>query len=193
MFATQRAVIPEILQQHFDELQFLWGQHRAALRSPEYKLSDLRRLEERIEAHLDGLLVPGERVIPLVKGGLAGEDPLQAFAAAYVLLRLNRENATKQVLDAFLNAQGPALEGLRDALCHSPITEILPSIRGAFTSAPAPIAVAAAEILAFHARLDPNPRRLADFFADEDAGVRRAAWRVAAILDSTSRGARRSE
>ena len=177
-------VIPEVYEKHLEEFQSLWQQRRELLFSPELKPGDLREWEQRIEEHLDALLVPGEAITPVVEEALSADEPGVVFAAAFGLLRLERQSAAELVLGALLEAEGEPLEGIGKAMCHGPIELIEDRLRDAVTSMPAPIAVAAAEALAFHGRLDPKADRLAEFFQDEDPAVRRKAWRVAAMLDS---------
>src|SRR5437868_12873331 len=98
-------VLIDIVKEHFEELQFLWGQRRPALRSPLYTARELLDLEERIEAHVQGLLVAGDQVIPLVEEGLTGDDPLLVFASTYALLRLNTEAAIQRAGAAFAAAE----------------------------------------------------------------------------------------
>ena len=184
MAEPKTRVIVNILEEHFEELEFLWGQRQAALRSPEYTARELAELEERIEAHVQGLLVGGDATSPLVEEGLTADDPLVAFAAAYTLLRLNREAAAERVIQALLQADGPQLKGVRHALCHGPIELVLDQLRQAVDRTSAPVAVSAAEALAFHHELDAETGRLDDFLKDDNADVRQAAWRIVALLDS---------
>jgi uncharacterized protein (TIGR02270 family) len=175
-------VIPEILQHYLEELGALWGLRQNALRSPDYTVDDLVELEERIEAHVDGLLCSGEHAVPLLEEALAGDEPEAAFAAAYALLRMTNGTAARRVVEAFLEAEGGALDGIREALCHGAIDSIEGRLREACDSAPAPVAVAAAEVLAFHQKLKSDPKRMAELFEHEDPQVRRRAWRVAALM-----------
>ena len=103
------AFIPDIAQEHSEELQFLWTQRRHALRSAAYTMREMSRLEERIEAHVQGLLVLGEHLPAFVAPDLASSDEMAAFAAAYVLLRLGTEDALARVRDTLLVAEGPRL------------------------------------------------------------------------------------
>ena len=59
--APKLNVIPDILEEHYEELQFLWGVRRKMLRSGMQYLRDLLQFEERIEAHLQGLLLAGSQ------------------------------------------------------------------------------------------------------------------------------------
>ncbi|MGI9500765.1 MAG: TIGR02270 family protein, partial [Geminicoccaceae bacterium] len=54
------AIIPHIVEQHAEEAAFLWLLRATAVKAPHYDLKDLARLDERVEAHIDGLRVAGE-------------------------------------------------------------------------------------------------------------------------------------
>ena len=63
------AFIPDIAEEHYEELQFLWTQRRNALRSSAYTMREMGMLEERIEAQTQGLLVLGDHLLELVSPG----------------------------------------------------------------------------------------------------------------------------
>ena len=50
-------VIPDIVSQHVEEAAFLWLLRSNAIRQPHYALKDIAKLDDRVEAHLDGLRV----------------------------------------------------------------------------------------------------------------------------------------
>jgi len=177
-------VIPEVYAKHLEEFAFLWGQRQAALRSPDYMLSDVARLEERLAAHRDGLLLAGEAAIPALEAVMAGEDPQAVSAAAYILLSLKIPKAAERVVEALLRAEAEKLEALRQPLCHGPIDLIEKPLRDAAESAPAPAAVTALEALAFHHRPDPAVDRLVEYVQDKNPQVRRTAWHIMATLNS---------
>lgn len=172
--------IPDIAEEHFEELQFLWLQRRAALHSSAYTMREMARLEERIEAHVQGLLVLGDDLAGIVAAGLASSDEMPAFAAAYALLRSGAANAIDRVRNALLEAQGKRLEGIREALAHGPAQPLIPLLQSLFVSAPPPLAVAAGEALAFHRALQVSAEQLSPLLRDEAPAVRHGAWRIAA-------------
>lgn len=174
------AFIPDIAQEHSDELQFLWTQRRAALYSSAYTMREIRMLDERVEAHVQGLLVLGEHLPDFVAPGLASSDEMAAFAAAYALLRLGTTEALERVRNALLEAEGKRLEGIREALAHGPAQPLIPLLQSLFVSAPPPLAVAAGEALAFHRALQVSAEQLSPLLRDEAPAVRRGAWRIAA-------------
>ena len=94
--------IPDILEEHLDELPFLWWQRRVALRSPLYTMRELGDLEERIEAHVHGVLAIGEaRAGSFIADRLAADDADAVFGAAFASLRFRTNTGTRAVLDAF--------------------------------------------------------------------------------------------
>src|SRR5512145_562956 len=73
-------VRPEIVSQHAEEAAFLWTLRSRAVGEPHYAPKDLARLDERVEAHLDGLRVAGPIGWEFCKGNLAHEGPGEVFA-----------------------------------------------------------------------------------------------------------------
>lgn len=174
--------IPDILEEHLEELAFLWGQRRNALRSPLYTVRAFAHLEERIAAHLQGVLAVGGEALPLLEATLRDGDSQTAFAAGCALLHHGDATAIDRVLEAFRHAVGPPLSGLRDALCHGPAGPLLPQVQ-ALTHTPGTArAVAAAEVFAFHADFPVDEQRVRRFLLDEDAAVRAGGWRLVAYL-----------
>src|SRR5437660_776458 len=148
MSSAKLSRIPDLLEEHVGEMAFLWGQRQTALDAFNYSRKAFLDLEDRIEAHVEGLLVGGEETISVVKGGLASEDATVSFAAGYSMLRLKSSIAARVVMEAFHQAQEGQLNGIRQALCHGPIELVMEDLKQTSASAPAPIAVAACEALA---------------------------------------------
>jgi uncharacterized protein (TIGR02270 family) len=96
----------DIYEEHLTEAAFLWGQWEAALLAPNYTLLEVARgPEERLRAHLDGLVLGGRAVAErLLLPALRGDEPQLAFAAAWALLHAEH---------------GDHLELVSDALCRS--------------------------------------------------------------------------
>ena len=58
--ASTPSIILDVVEQHAEDAAFLWNLRDAATDEPHYALRHLAALEERIEAHIDGLRVAGE-------------------------------------------------------------------------------------------------------------------------------------
>jgi uncharacterized protein (TIGR02270 family) len=185
MAAARARYIPDLVQVHIDDLAFVWGQRREALGSRRHSLREYAELNERLEAHLQGVLVaPPAALGAQLQMQLAGPDRDETFAAAFALLRLSDTASTHAVVVEFSHAQGAALAGLRDAFSLAPHALFAAEMRSALDQAKPPTAVAAAAVLANHHLLDAASPRLARLIDDEDAAVAQLAWRVAAVVDA---------
>jgi uncharacterized protein (TIGR02270 family) len=179
------AFIPDIVEEHFEELQFLWVQRRNALRSSQVRERELVMLEERIEAHAEAMLVIGDRVVDFVRPALAGDEEMPAFAAATALLRLATPDAIERVAEAFGGASGNKLAGLRDALACGAARPLTAQLTAQFLSAQPDRAAAAGEVLAFHSAMSPNAGQLERLVSAEQPFARASAWRLVAYCAVT--------
>ncbi|MGA2257787.1 MAG: hypothetical protein ABSG53_24250 [Thermoguttaceae bacterium] len=176
----------KVIEKHLQEFGFLWGQGQNALRSPEYKLPDLKLLASRIEAHFDGLRLAAQAAPDFLVAKLKGDDAWGVFAAAFALLQLQMPEAASAVVQALLKAEPEQIEPLRQALLHGPIDPVEKQLREVALSAPPHVAVAALEALLYHGRQVVERQRLAEFVRHEDPAVRSAAWRIVALGDATN-------
>jgi uncharacterized protein (TIGR02270 family) len=172
--------IPDLVEEHYDELQFLWSRRRLALASPSYTEQQLSELEERIAGHADGLLALGDRLVEFVESALNGEEELPAFAAAFALVRRGDPDNLRRVLDALERAAGNKLRGLRDALAHPAAAPIAPQLTSLFLEASPPVGAAAGEALAFQGAIAPAARQLERFIRAEQPTTRASGWRLTA-------------
>ena len=75
-------IIKPIIEQHAEEAAFLWLLRNAAVHEPHYSLKDLAELDNRLEAHLDGLRIAGEAAWKICQKALSIEEPGEVFVAA---------------------------------------------------------------------------------------------------------------
>src|SRR2546427_6023009 len=174
--------IPDILEEHVEELAFLWEQRQAAVRDPRYTIRELTHLEERITAHLHGVLAGGEVALPLLEDTLSADDPHMVCAAASGLLQAKNGAATARGRDSFGHAQGPVLAALQDALAQAPLNPGVAPFRELFHGGPAPVGAAAGTILAFHSVLEPTIPQIERLLRHEDAVVRQSGWRLVGYI-----------
>jgi len=174
----------DILEEHFEELGFLWSQRLNALRSPEYTVESLARLDGRIAAHADGLALAGEAALPVIEEGLLEEEAPVAFAAAFSLLLMGTEEASRRVHDRFLEAGAEGSLGIGQAMSFAPIGGIEQQLQQIVTSGENPRAVLAADALACHGMLDAGHPRVRAFLADPEPHVRVSGWRLTTRLQA---------
>lgn len=169
---------PDVLEEFFEELDFLWSQREAVVFASDWTLRDLAELEERAEAHLDGLRLSGADGIDLARPSLRGEEQGPATAAAFVLMEGRRPDLDAEIVRALVEAEAPAKEGIGIALRHTDAPRIAQELRRLATEHDPLTRSIAVDILAFH-RLGPPPPRLFDLFAFPDPAVRARACAAA--------------
>jgi len=182
----RRDFIAERVFTHAEELAYLWQRRRASVRSSELTLRDFSYLMERIEAHLQGMLVAGEALGEMFGGALAGDDRDEVFAAAWALLRSGRPDNARQVLEAFAAAGGAAIGGFADALAMAPPTHTEPTLRAALAHGSPAHAAAAALALASQRRFEAASPLPAPLLLQEGPEVAAMAWRAVLALDGTT-------
>jgi uncharacterized protein (TIGR02270 family) len=94
------AAVSRVLSQHADQAFFLWGLRDGAVAAPHYSLADLAKLDQRVEAHLDGLRIAGEEGWQLCRKELAWEGPGEVFAVAVLALGSADKSKIQSVLKA---------------------------------------------------------------------------------------------
>ncbi len=102
-------IIAEIVSQHAEEAAFLWLLRSNAIDQPHYALKDLAKLDDRVEAHLDGLRVAGEPGWELCKAALGNEEAGEVFAASVMAFESGIDSRMQTVLETI--EKTPALYG----------------------------------------------------------------------------------
>ncbi len=171
--------IPLIITQHAEEAAFLWLLRDAAVRAPHYSLNDLVKLDERVEAHLDGLRVAGDTGWAICQKALEGGDAGEVFAAAVLAFESGNAERIQGVVKAG-TAEIDVSRGLISALGWLPYEAAEKHIQ-ALLAAESPIARRAGiAAMAIHRQ---SPRRaLTDALADSDPAIKARALRAVGEL-----------
>ncbi|MGK3962596.1 TIGR02270 family protein [Sorangium sp. So ce1667] len=177
------AALHEIVERHCFEVSYLWRQRELAVESYAHDLDGVARLDERLDAHLDGLRIAGDAGLEtsltwLVRGGEEGKS------AAFAALVLAAERGEPRVISSLLERAG-AHPALGQACAAALGWLAAPAARAwveRFLSSEAPagwrsvgLALAAAQ------RIDPGAA-LAAALRSDDVLARRAAVRAAGEL-----------
>ena len=93
-------VIPNIIDQHHEDSSFNWLLRNNAVNQPHYKLKDLMKLDERVEAHIDGLRIAGDPGWEICREALACDETGEVFTATVLAF----ESAIPNRMNAILNA-----------------------------------------------------------------------------------------
>lgn len=89
-----------ISSQYQHGASFLWSLRTGAISGPHFELADLAVLDDRLEAHIDGLRIAGDDGWQLCRKELAWEEPGEVFAAAVLAL----ESGDRSKIDPVLKA-----------------------------------------------------------------------------------------
>lgn len=147
-------IIIPIIEQHAEEAAFQWLRRDAAIGEPHYSLSDLAKLDNRVDAHLDGLRIAGVGGWDICEKALEIEEPGEVFTAAFLAF----ESGDGEKIDKIVSvgSKSPELfRGLVSALGwqdHEHLNAILPSLLNANSLQYLRLGVAASAI---H-RIDPG-------------------------------------
>ena len=108
--------IPLVLETHAEDAAILWLQRDRAVDAPHFNPRLLERLEERLEAHVDGLRVAGEPGWAVAQAALARYgEPGEVFAAAVLALE-GRQPARIEAVLAAAASQPAAARALVSAM-----------------------------------------------------------------------------
>jgi uncharacterized protein (TIGR02270 family) len=164
-----------IAQEHLEEAEFLFAARHRALRSELYDLNRLAELEERLDAHLDGLAGAAEEDWPGFAEGLGADDPGIVAAAVAGLVLGGR---AEQVAAALWNSELDLLRGAATALWYVPLPAAIESLLLEALRDPASkLAALALDVLSAHGKLQAT--QLARFARNACPDVLAAAARAA--------------
>ncbi|MEP6934413.1 MAG: TIGR02270 family protein [Nitrospirota bacterium] len=175
-------IIEKIVFQHAEEVAFLWTVRNRAVDAQHYSLRSVARLDERLEAHLDGLRVAGEPGWEICKVALGLEWPGEVFAAAVLGFESGREEWIMAVLEVATKSPEPA-RGLVSALGWIPYTRVKEQIQTLLRSDSSTVKRIGLAASIIH-RHDPGSA-LRDAVSSPDVALRARALRAIGELGRT--------
>jgi uncharacterized protein (TIGR02270 family) len=175
-----RPVIEAIVEQHAEEAAFLWCQRDRATDAPHYARRHLARLDERVEAHVDGLRVADARGWEIALAQLEQHcEAGEMFAVA--ALALGSGDAARIDAMVALAAEKPeTLYGFFGAIGWSEPTTIAATVRR-WRDAADPVERLLFLVACSLHRASPGTGLIA-FLRDPDERVRARALRLAGEL-----------
>jgi uncharacterized protein (TIGR02270 family) len=91
-------VLEHIIAQHAEDAAFIWQMRAIATKSPHYALKDLAELDDRLDAHLEGLRIAGEPGWGICKDALSLQGAGEFFVAAVLAFESGSEQWVQDVL-----------------------------------------------------------------------------------------------
>lgn len=99
MATSPRAFLIELYEEYLEEASFLCEQRRTLLQNPEITWKKIGDFEERLEAHIDGLVVGDKLALHVCKRQAADGDFGELFAAVCVFCRQDQRDLVLAILD----------------------------------------------------------------------------------------------
>ena len=179
---TPPLIIEVVVEQHAEEAAFLWAARDRAVHSPNYSLRDLLALDERVEAHLDGLRVAEQFGWHLCEQALDSEEPGTVFTAAVLAFDGGDTGRIHRVLETACLAPQLA-RGLISALGWLPFSKVEGHIRELLGSERPELRRMGIAASAAH-RWDPG-QRLVQALADPNPRLRARAFKACGEVGKT--------
>jgi len=172
----------EVVSQHAEDAAFLWFSRDRAVRAPHYYLKDLVRLDERVEANLDGLRMAGAPGWDLAAEAMKQEAPGELFAASVLAFESKDSKRMDSVLEIAAKAT-PLGRAAISALGWMRFDDATPILETLLRSERAEVRRTAIAGYAVH-RVDPG-EALRRAIADADSRLQHRAFKAAAELGRT--------
>ncbi len=176
-----------VVEEHFEELQALWYVHSIAVRNERYFSGDLLKLQDRIAAHVNGVVLAGSRAHGIVQEALVSGDAGMVFAAVLTCLRTPDLPLHLPLFKAFDQADDQSAHGWIEGFCASPIAACESSLLERVETPEVNIASQAAYILAFHGNLTVDHPCIQRFMCDANPIVRQRGWAILSLFGTAFR------
>jgi uncharacterized protein (TIGR02270 family) len=176
---TVAHVIPDVLRRHCQQAAFLWTLRRRYVARADVRLEDLADLDERLEAHLDGIRTAQSRGWKACREALAEAGDGEVFVACLMALESDPPRRFAPLLEA-VAAQPAWWSGCTGALGWAS-TRDLQGVASKLLESGSPLHGRAGVAACAVHRVDPGPA-LARLCSNGDAATIARALRTAGEL-----------
>ena len=97
---SHRACLMRLYEEYLQEASFLYEQRLTLFRNPEITWRKIGEFEERLEAHIDGLVVGDKLAIDVCKRPVTEGDFGELFAAVCVFCRQEQRDLVLAILNS---------------------------------------------------------------------------------------------
>jgi uncharacterized protein (TIGR02270 family) len=116
MASSRRAFLIELYEEYLGEASCLYEQRRTLYNKPEVTWKKIGEFEERLEAHIDGLVVGDKLALEVCKRHAAEGDFGELFAAVCVFCRQSQRDLVLSIFDQLDAADAEKASAVADAL-----------------------------------------------------------------------------
>lgn len=175
------ASIAAIVDQHAGDAAFLWLRRRREIDGPIMGEMDIGRIDQRLDANLEGLMASGKAGWEAAQAHFADyAEPGELFVLGVLALRWGEADAVASVIDAAAALGEVGVSSLSGAIARTPRESLRPFVAEWLDARDARLC--GLGLAAFwHHRADPGVR-LGDLLSDPDPAVSRRAFRLAGGL-----------
>lgn len=171
-------VLMDVLEEHLNEAAFLWSQWESALVSANHGLEDTAECEERLLAHVDGLVIGGEAAVgELLLPALETDERARISAAALALLAGGGKRELQELLEVLDSGDEVQRSGIGRALELSEREGLEAALLGRLSAEDPSLRALAFRVLAFRGAV-PQEKRAQWLYGDEAEPV------IAALRDA---------
>ncbi len=118
MPVSYRAFLIDLYEEYLEEASFLYAQRPTLFQNPEITWRKIGEFEERLEAHIDGLVVGDKLALDVCQKHAAEGDFGELYAATCVFCRQDRQDLVLAAFDALDPEDGQRASAITDALKH---------------------------------------------------------------------------
>jgi uncharacterized protein (TIGR02270 family) len=116
MGISHRTFLSRLYEEYLEEASFLFGQRRTLYKNPEITWKKIAEFEERLEAHIDGLVVGDKMALEVCARRAAEGDFGELYAATCVFCRQDQRDRLLALLDQLDPADTEKAGAIADAL-----------------------------------------------------------------------------
>ncbi|MEI8720150.1 MULTISPECIES: hypothetical protein [unclassified Mesorhizobium] len=175
------ASIADIVDQHASDAAFLWFRRRHEIDRPILGETDIGRIDQRLNANLDGLMASGKAGWEAAQAHFADySEPGELFVLGVLALRWGDAEAVALAIDAAATLGEVGVSALSGAIARTPRENLRPFVAEWLDARDARLRGLGLAAL-WHHRVDPGAR-LGDLLSNPHPDVRRRAFRLAGGL-----------
>ena len=116
MATSPRAFLIELYEEYLEEASFLYTQRKTLYKNPEIKWKKIGEFEDRLEAHIDGLVVGDKLALDVAKRHSIEGDFGELYAATCLFCRQDRRDLVLAIFDQLDPGDAAKASAVADAL-----------------------------------------------------------------------------